>query len=225
MTIFKEITVDEFSNVKMKHMNMTDSSIVTINHDLDLNPLIMTKIPRFFIAPVIYGITDMLYLPIDVEETYRLVIQEIAPHFEEIKEISNETFRNLSLKKLKPKSKEIFAETKTETNIDLVIKELYGQKTEKIEEIQKTEKNNIKFYEVNLQKINTVNDNDFELLWNFIKSAYVNRQGEFYITPVNWIFNEEIRNYLFVRMLSNVCNSLRISVNDDSGTITSLILD
>ncbi len=148
------------------------------------------------------------------------VIKEIAPHFSGISKITAEDRVTLSMQNVIESSKTQFINLLNNHELNPIIADVYGTCTAKWGGYF-----TIKEYKVNLTAVQKSVEYDVLTLWNFLKASFIHASGYFLVMPSEWEFDESFKERTAVQAFASVCNSMTITVNTETNTISSVLMD
>lgn len=224
MELFTEVQANQvigdvrrpiLSHTEKKRPKIDKLPVDPVDHEL-------TTLGLFFTAPYVLNYSNILIsLPIKKKTDYRIVVSEIAPHFEDVLKISYPSITYINIEKIRQESRETFIKSLYNNELTDFLIDIYGSDCqEKI--ITNFPQYDSQVYNVNLSLISKTYNREVELAWKFIKSTYLSTQNFFNISPKEWIFNDDFREHVSVQSLAAVCESMWITVNTNLNKITHL---
>ncbi|WP_149094173.1 hypothetical protein [Paenibacillus terrae] len=170
----------------------------------------LTPLMQFYIAPFItYDPNFVCDIPVSKPEIFKIALNEIAPHFEKVRVVRRGEETSLVVRNLKEESKLIFDELLKEGALNELVSDLYGSKHDDSQDDNFTE------YKVNLAEISTMKHNDSDSIIDFLKES----TQDILLSPHNWLFENDFKEHIATRILANVCNSMKVTVNSQKNKI------
>lgn len=171
---------------------------------------------QFFVAPFIYldknGMHSIFFSD---KLSYDTISKDIAYHFNTIQLINWGEYVEITLRSLKDESKKTFERMLNKGEISSFIIDFF--KTEPAIITQPDNINTIaekyKEFEVNLDLIDPIKDDEIGIIWEFISSTYINARGEYTFLPQNWIFNDNFKDLISIKAFASFCSSMYVTVD------------
>ncbi len=193
-----------------------DKVIIEASSDLELTPL-----AQYFLAPfILIESNGVLDVPVKTKLIYDKVLEEVATHFKKVIKITEDKQVTLSMQDIRESSKAYFLDLYNNNSLNAIVTDVYRKSSSGWGGIFPT-----KDYKVNLGGVEKLVDHDIETLWSFFKETFVLDTGYFVLMPSEWVFDESFKERIAVRAFAGVCNSMRITVNTDSNTISSILIN
>ncbi|WOV83068.1 hypothetical protein PGH26_08970 [Sporosarcina jeotgali] len=224
MNLFEEIqsndnieTLDlEFNENSKPPKIVIEKLIVKKPCEQHLSPL-----AQYFLAPfVLIESNGVLDIPIMDRIIHDQVMEEIAPHFNGISKITADGQVMLSMQNVIESSTTQFINLLNNELLNPIVADVYGTST-----AEWGGDFTIKEYKVNLDAVQKLVEYDVHSLWTFFKASFISASGYFVVMPSEWEFDESFRERTAVQAFASVCNSMTITVNTETNTISSVLMD
>jgi len=151
----------------------------------------LSIVSQFFMTPCSLHHSDMfISIPVNSEKTYYDISENIGTHFEKILGIFHEgNLKAVSMQYLKERSKNILMELHSGGHLHPIIRDLYGSKDAQPDPIVLTETFTLRLKNDCFEHHD---DDQFDIVWQFISDTYLHTDGYFSISPVGWVFDEHL---------------------------------
>ncbi|MDH5160314.1 hypothetical protein [Heyndrickxia oleronia] len=177
-----------------------------------------SSLAQYIMAPFILvdsnGIND---IPVFDKISQEVVLEEIAPHFSELKKITIDDQLFIRVQNVKESSKNSFLNLVKNNRLNKIVNDIYSNRNSS----WPPDRFIAKEYKVNLEIIEKSFEPDILVLWDFFKRSFIKENGFMSILPSGWTFDESFKDRIAVRAFASVCNSMEIVVNEDNNTISS----
>lgn len=222
MRLFNELSWEQFQDSggprRLDNANNERPRIENIA-PIDTSKQTLTSLVQFFLAPFLMSDPNViLHLPTCEPATYKKILDEIAPHFAQVRKVSWNDQIQVMLQSLKESSKAEFLRLLSNNEVNPIVHDLYKGKYTPHPSDFKT-----KFYQVNIENIPQSLDHEITQMWDFFLS-FIKCNGDFVLLPNDWVFNEAFKDKEAVKAFAGVCNSMRVIVNEGNNKITSIYL-
>lgn len=183
--------------------------------------LIFSPLAQYFLAPfILIESNGILDIPFRSKFTYDKVLKEVATHFNKVIKITEDNQVTLSMQDVRESSKAYFLDLYNNNSLNAIVTDLFKNSSTGWGEIFPA-----KEYKVNLEGVEKLVDHDIVTLWSFFKETFIINNGYFVLMPSGWAFDESFKDRIAVRTFAGMCNSMTITVNTESNTISSVFIN
>lgn len=183
----------------------------------------MTALGQYFVAAGIWLAENvMIEIPVHDEETRRLILEQIAPHFAQVQRVTQaheaETIR---LQHLRPESKDLFHRTKTA--VLPILEDIYRQPG--AQEEQREGRRTLLYYTVESGKLEPYPSEAWQELKDvkeLLTRAYLHPGGQFGILPSGWTLNAALSHSIALRFFGSFIPAITVCVDADTTEIVML---
>lgn len=192
---------------------------------------IMTALGQYFTAAAMaMGLSEQEYehmvvdLPAPDEDTKRLILAEIAPHFTQVQQnVEADDTAVIRMQGLRREAKPLFARTVTETLP--IIKDLYRHPGRQ-EQLYK-ERRTILHYPVDTDRLKPYEPerpDELDGLKKLLTKAFIESGREFNLIPSGWSFDAELCESPALRFFGSFVPAIGLYVDDDTLEVVMLQL-
>jgi hypothetical protein len=183
------------------------------------DPHIMSEVCQLFTSySVIIGSDAMSQLPTPNEVAKNIIVNEIAPHYTDVKEIYiNGVLRTINVRGLKPRSKRIIQDKLIE-GIYPVVPDLYRSDNPNIA----TGKRDLKYFSICYEALSPLNTIETEKLRYFFQNTFFADSGSLFLAPIGWVIEDKLRESLTLRTFSVFARSIILVVDSTNYCVIGL---
>jgi hypothetical protein len=205
---------------KEKRMDFDQPSFHMEKVTMDQFPSTMTALAQYFTAGSIW-LTDnfSVGIPGHNEEVRRLIMEELASHFVDVKLcITEGEIETIYMQHVRPESKKLFADAKT--SVLPVMEDLYRH--HEISEWRHEGRKKLLYYTVNISALKPYDAADTQGLKTVLRKAYLDQGKEFVLMPLGWLFDDSLRDSIALRFFAGFVPSLTLVIDSDSNQVITL---
>ncbi|WP_248926856.1 hypothetical protein [Paenibacillus hamazuiensis] len=190
--------------------------------DDNKTPREMSELAAFFAAAsVLIDEGTMVSLPVRNEAASRMVLAEIAPHFNDVKIVYVDDEADVvNMRLIKPESAALFHNGRS--GISGIMRDFF--RTGDISLWTSERRRKIGSFTVDNSKLAPYDVPDTQSLKQYITSAYFNAEEDLSLTPTGWTFEDGLRDSIALRFFAAFVPQITLVVDLDEGRVIGVDL-
>ncbi len=208
---------------KQERMKFDDNSRFEMKRMMTDDPTEMSALGQYFTAASVWLSVDFtVAIPVLDEEVRERIMQEVAPHFAEVKQVVRKgRIETVYLRQLKPGSVKLFNDN--QAGILPVMKDLYRHHD--IGDRYAGRKRELVHYTVKVNALEPYEEDGAGELQALLRKAFFGEEvTDFGLLPLGWQFDDSLRHSLALRFLAGFAPNLTITVDQDTNEVVLLHL-
>ncbi|WP_054939926.1 hypothetical protein [Paenibacillus ihuae] len=206
---------------KQERMKFDEDSRFEMKRIMTEDPTGMSALGQYFTAASVWlSVEFTVAIPVLDEEVRERIMQEVAPHFAEVKQVVRKgRIETVYLRQLKPGSVKLFDENKA--GILPVMKDLYRH--HEVGDRYAGRKRSLVHYNVKTAVLEPYRESESVELQALLHTAYFGAEvTEFGLLPLGWQFDDSLKHSVALRFLAGFAPSLTITVDRDTNEVIML---
>ncbi|NOU96369.1 hypothetical protein GC093_24595 [Paenibacillus sp. LMG 31456] len=176
----------------------------------------MTVLAQFLNASsVLLPGNTSVQLEIVNEELHKLILEELAPHYENVKAvIIDDYIKTLIMEQLKNDSVEIFRSMDQRGELSPLIKDFYRSSDRNLLGPHKMSRT-CRYFIVLPDKLEPMKLTGTDSLRKWIHNGYIQRNERLALSPTGWVLHDELKNSVALRFFASFCPRVGLVVDAD----------